>query len=340
MTSWLKIFLLLHILSIASISLSSDQCSPKEKELIALMDAGSDDLGHLTHTDVWKSIISNPIPESFERAINIVKIANQHLANPGQRYESLFSYISKFNNDKPTKDYLTGLLTRCLEKYLKNCQKGFHQITDLKNKTELSVPLRNYDIDGSGKLKIPDVTDSSGKKIQPVEVTVNDGGLSLEEFRTKAVLLSDNLAEAGNIKVREGVGAVRYMERNPDKILKNYDHPKGSHAKVDFVDQKGRTYQLKGPFITDDFGSLYAHFRKHAADKGLDPESFIFESVVNSAINSITKKGFMKTDADVVLVDLLGHPPGVRKYIKEEVIKKYNVHKITKPDLPEIEWVD
>tara|TARA_B100000925_G_scaffold224347_1_gene172942 strand:- start:10617 stop:11639 length:1023 start_codon:yes stop_codon:yes gene_type:complete len=340
MTSWLKIFLLLHILSIASISLSSEQCSPKEKELIALMDAGSDDLGRLTHTNIWKEIISSPTPEKFDRAIEIVKKANQHLGNPGQRYESLFSYISKFDDDKSTKDYLIGLLTRCLEKYLKNCQKGFHQITDLKNKTELSVPLYNYDIDVSGKLKIPDVADSNGKKIKPVEVTVNNGGLSLDEFRTKAILLSDNLAEAGNIKVREGVGAVRYMQRNPDKILRNYDHPNASDAKVDFIDQEGRTYQLKGPFTTDDYGSLYAHFRKHAADKGLDPERFIFESVVNSAINSITKKGFMKTGADVVLVDLLGHPPGVRKYIKKEVIKKYNDYKLIKSDLPEIEWVD
>ena len=240
MISWLKIFLLLNFFLFANASIAiAAECSSSEKKLIELMDAGSEELGLLTHTGPWKDIISNPTPENFERAVRIVQKANRHLDNPGAKYESLFSYISKFGDDISTRDYLRGLLAKCLEKYLKNCQKGFHQISEMKKRSQLSVRLRDYDIGETGELKVPSITDSRGRQVIPDEVQMNFGSLDLEEFKRRAALLTDNLSEAGNIKVREGIGAVRYMQRNPDKVLKNYEHPPGSSIKkkIDFEDQ-------------------------------------------------------------------------------------------------------
>ena len=61
------------------------------------------------------------------------------------------------------------------------------------------------------------------------------------------------------------------------------------------------------------------------------------KNVVKSAIESITLKG-LKTDADVLLIDLLGHPPKIQAHIREAFEEYRRLNPPTNKDL-KVEWV-
>tara|TARA_X000000950_G_C13775694_1_gene602883 strand:- start:118 stop:1077 length:960 start_codon:yes stop_codon:yes gene_type:complete len=290
-------------------------------------------LSELTHTPLFKSIIQNPSTESVQLAESI-QLANNAIdivlglkvkgIKPKKNFKpkELLDAITRVK-DPASRDFARGLLVRCLIRQILKCKQGILDIIDFNKRKNINYNLDQYEIGENGLTK----------KGEPILISMNNGSMTNKEFMENSVRLSDNLDEAGNIKIREGIGAVRFMQSRRKKI----DNYHGPLEKVDFIDDNGVTYQLKGPFTTEKMESFYELHRKRLNKKGISDSDLILREIkdqIDRDINSVMKELNGPGKADVLIVDLLGHPKSVKDYIKKTVLERLD-GKPTK----KIDWV-
>ena len=229
----------------------------------------SGDLNFLTFSPFFEKIYSkNPeVKADAVKKVNefIVDFRNSPLKSKNSYVE--FAYQIKSEQVRPSiRKFFLERIDKC-RALLSACIEGLNRFRILINEkfqTSRDVVVPEFTVAPDGKIILGET------KMQRLILLENP---NLPQVKDRIISLSSNLAEAGNIKTREGLGAIRaeplLRERfnRPEFKLEESDTKGSDFQSVDANGTVTMRYSLKGPFLSERLTESFYEIQYEKAQK-------------------------------------------------------------------------
>lgn len=230
------------------------------------------DLNFLTFSFLFGKLSSENPKVKAEAVKEVNEFITDFRNSPMESKNAYMEFANKIKSDQvrtSIRDFFLERIDKC-RVLLSACIEGLNRFRILINEkfqTSRDVVVPEFSVSPDGSI----VMGRTKKQRLTLLETPN-----LPQAKDRIISLSSNLAEAGNIKTREGLGAIRaeplLRERfnRPEFKLEESDTKGSDFQSVDTNGTVTMRYSLKGPFLSERLTESFFELRYEKAKKYVD----------------------------------------------------------------------